>query len=113
MNVSATYTASDGVTPVDVSKFSTNFQEDYVNYIENGSTKGLSNVTTSTNGAKATATRTKGDEVKADGTYKTANDKQRAFYNINVDYATGTTGANGYALGKRTVRLKLPREQPE
>lgn len=107
VNVSATYTASDGVTPVDVSKFSTNFQEDYVNYIENGSTKGLSNVTTSTNGAKATATRTKGDEVKADGTYKTANDKQRAFYNINVDYATGTTGANGYALGKKNGEIEI------
>lgn len=107
VNVSATYTASDGVTPVDVSEFSTNFQEDYVNYIENGSTKGLSNVTTSTNGAKATATRTKGDEVKADGTYKTANDKQRAFYNINVDYATGTTGANGYALGKKNGEIEI------
>lgn len=107
VNVSATYTASDGVTPVEVSEFSTNFQEDYVNYIENGSTKGLSNVTTSTNGAKATATRTKGDEVKADGTYKTANDKQRAFYNINVDYATGTTGANGYALGKKNGEIEI------
>lgn len=111
VNVSAAYTASDGVTPVDVSEFSTNFQEDYVNYIENGSTKGLSNVITSTNGAKATATRTKGDEVKADGTYKTANDNQRAFYNINVDYAAGTTGANGYALGKKNGEIEITKRK--
>lgn len=111
VNVSAAYTASYGVTPVDVSEFSTNFQEDYVNYIENGSTKGLSNVITSTNGAKATATRTKGDEVKADGTYKTANDNQRAFYNINVDYAAGTTGANGYALGKKNGEIEITKRK--
>lgn len=111
VNVSAAYTASDGVTPVDVSEFSTNFQEDYVNYIENGSTKGLSNVITSTNGAKAIATRTKGDEVKADGTYKTANDNQRAFYNINVDYAAGTTGANGYALGKKNGEIEITKRK--
>lgn len=111
VNVSAAYTASDGVTPVDVSEFSTNFQEDYVNYIENGSTKGLSNVIRSTNGAKAIATRTKGDEVKADGTYKTANDNQRAFYNINVDYAAGTTGANGYALGKKNGEIEITKRK--
>ncbi|HJI29497.1 MAG TPA: hypothetical protein OIL76_05515 [Veillonellaceae bacterium] len=112
LNVSAAYTAADdGVTPVEVSQFNTNFQEDYVNYIVNGSTKGLSNVTTSTDGAKATATRTLGDETKSDGTYKTADDKQRAFYNINVDYTTGTMGANGYALDKKNGEIEITKRE--
>lgn len=109
LDTKATYTDANGV-PIDVIKYKDkNFDEsDYVNYIENGTTKGLANVTRTTKGAVATATRTGGDETEADGkTLKPASDGKPAFYNINVAYSAGTTGANGYALNKENGEIEI------
>lgn len=109
LDTKATYTDANGV-PIDVIKYKDkNFDEsDYVNYIENGTTKGLANVTRTTKGAVATATRTGGDETEADGkNLKPASDGKPAFYNINVAYSAGTTGANGYALNKENGEIEI------
>lgn len=109
LGTKATYTDANGAT-IDVTKYKDkNFNEsDYVNYIENGTTKGLSNVTRTTKGAVSTATRTGGDETEADGTtLKPASDDKPAFYNINVAYSAGTTGANGYALDRENGEIEI------
>lgn len=109
LDTKATYTDANGV-PIDVTKYKDkNFDEsDYVNYIESGTTKGLANVIRTTDGAVATATRTHGDETEADGkTLKPASDGKPAFYNINVAYSAGTTGANGYALNKENGEIEI------
>ncbi len=109
LGTKATYTDANGAT-IDVTKYKDkNFNErDYVNYIENGTTKGLSNVIRTTKGAVSTATRTGGDETEADGTtLKPASDGKPAFYNINVAYSAGTTGANGYVLDKENGEIEI------
>lgn len=100
LTTSVAYTDSNK-NPIDVTKFSDNFDEgDYLNYISgsDGKTTGINSISTTSGAAVATATRTDGNE-KDPGTddYKKASDGNRAFYVFQVD-KNGATALHGYDL---------------
>ena len=121
LTTSVAYTDSQKNT-IDVTKFSDNFKEDdYLNYISSldGKTTGINSISTTSDAAAATATRTVGDEKVKDASgkdtddYKTASDGNRAFYVFNVD-KSNAKALNGYDLEtvngdieilKRTVKV--------
>lgn len=121
LTTSVAYTDSNKKT-IDVTKFSDNFKEDdYLNYISSldGKTTGINSISTTSDAAAATATRTVGDEKVKDASgkdtddYKTASDGNRAFYVFNVD-KSNAKALNGYDLEtvngdieilKRTVKV--------
>lgn len=99
LGTSATYKDSTG-KDVDVTQFG-NFKEaDYLTYVtsSDGNKTGKDAVAVSSGGADAKATRTDGNE-KNPGTndYKTASDRNRAFYVFNVE-ENGAKALNGYDL---------------
>lgn len=101
---------------IDVTSFKKNFDEshylDYVISSDSTSTKkGLSTVNVSSNGAARTATRTNGNE-KAEGSdeYKTADDKNRAFYVMNVAYQDGVKTLNGYDKAANPGEVEIKRK---
>ena len=105
LTTSVAYTDSQKNT-IDVTKFSDNFKEDdYLNYISSldGKTTGINSISTTSDAAAATATRTVGDEKVKDASgkdtddYKTASDGNRAFYVFNVD-KSNAKALNGYDL---------------
>ena len=101
---------------IDVTSFKKNFDEshylDYVISSDSSSTKkGLSTVNVSSDGAARTATRTNGNE-KAEGSdeYKTADDKNRAFYVMNVAYQDGVKTLNGYDKAANPGEVEIKRK---
>lgn len=99
LSTSATYRDSTG-KDVDLTQFG-NFKEaDYLTYVtsSDGNKTGKDAVAVSSGGADAKATRTDGNE-KNPGTndYKTASDRNRAFYVFNVE-ENGAKALNGYDL---------------
>ena len=101
---------------IDVTSFKKNFDEfhylDYVISSDSTSTKkGLSTVNVSSDGAARTATRTNGNE-KAEGSdeYKTADDKNRAFYVMNVAYQDGVKTLNGYDKAANPGEVEIKRK---
>lgn len=99
LSTSATYTDSTG-KDVDVTQFSNFNEADYLTYVtsSDGTKTGTDAVAVSSGGADAKATRTDGNE-KNPGTndYKTASDRNRAFYVFNVE-ENGAKALNGYDL---------------
>ena len=118
LETSATYTKSDGRTEDDVTKYSNNFKEDdYLNYIvgTGGKKTGISNIKTSSDAARGTATRTKGDVVEstnADGTkvYKTDGEGNRPYYVFTVD-KYGSSALYGYDLETNNGEIEILKRQ--
>lgn len=101
---------------IDVTSFKKNFDEshylDYVISSDSTSTKkGLSTVNVSSDGTARTATRTNGNE-KAEGSdeYKTADDKNRAFYVMDVTYQDGVKTLNGYDKAANPGEVEITRK---
>lgn len=101
---------------IDVTSFKKNFDEshylDYVISSDSTSTKkGLSTVNVSSDGTARTATRTNGNE-KSEGSdeYKTADDKNRAFYVMNVAYQDGVKTLNGYDKAANPGEVEITRK---
>lgn len=109
----ATYKDSKGVD-IDVTGFKNNFDEsNYLDYVTNSDStkKGLSTVNVSSEGAAQTAVRTKGNEkVNGTETYKTADDKNRAFYVMDVDYQDGVKTLNGYDKAANPGEVEITRK---
>ena len=111
----AAYKDSKG-SDIDVTGFKNNFDEshylDYVTVTSSDSTKkGLSTVNVSSEGAEATAVRTKGNEkVNGTETYKTADDKNRAFYVMDVTYQDGVKTLNGYDKAANPGEVEITRK---
>lgn len=109
----ATYKDSKG-SDIDVTGFKNNFDESYyLDYVTNSDStkKGLSTVNVSSKGAAQTATRTNGNE-KAEGSdaYKTADDKNRAFYVMDVTYQDGVKTLNGYDKAANPGEVEITRK---
>ena len=111
----AAYKDSKG-SDIDVTDFKNNFDESqYLNYVtisDGTNTKiGLSTVNVSSEGAAQTATRTNGNE-KAEGSdaYKTADDKNRAFYVMDVAYQDGVKTLNGYDKAANPGEVEITRK---
>jgi len=111
----AAYKDSKG-SDIDVTNFKNNFDESqYLNYVtisDGTNTKiGLSTVNVSSEGAAQTATRTNGNE-KAEGSdaYKTADDKNRAFYVMDVAYQDGVKTLNGYDKAANPGEVEITRK---
>lgn len=109
----ATYKDSKGVD-IDVTGFKNNFDEsNYLEYVTNSDStkKGLSTVNVSSEGAAQTAVRTKGNEkVNGTETYKRADDKNRAFYVMDVDYQDGVKTLNGYDKAANPGEVEITRK---
>lgn len=101
---------------IDVTSFKKNFDEshylDYVISSDSTSTKkGLSTVNVSSDGAAQTATRTNGNEKAEDSdAYKTADDKNRAFYVMDVAYQDGVKTLNGYDKAANPGEVEITRK---
>lgn len=101
---------------IDVTSFKKNFDEshylDYVISSDSTSTKkGLSTVNVSSEGAAQTATRTNGNEKAEDSdAYKTADDKNRAFYVMDVAYQDGVKTLNGYDKAANPGEVEITRK---
>lgn len=111
----AAYKDSKG-SDIDVTDFKNNFDESqYLKYVtvtsSDGTKIGLSTVNVSSDGAAQTATRTNGNE-KAEGSdeYKTADDKNRAFYVMNVAYQDGVKTLNGYDKAANPGEVEIKRK---
>lgn len=111
----AAYKDSKG-SDIDVTDFKNNFDESqYLNYVtvtsSDGTKIGLSTVNVSSDGAAQTATRTNGNE-KAEGSdeYKTADDKNRAFYVMDVAYQDGVKTLNGYDKAANPGEVEITRK---
>lgn len=111
----AAYKDSKG-SDIDVTDFKNNFDESqYLKYVtvtsSDGTKIGLSTVNVSSDGAAQTATRTNGNE-KAEGSdeYKTADDKNRAFYVMDVAYQDGVKTLNGYDKAANPGEVEIKRK---
>lgn len=109
----AAYKDSKG-SDIDVTGFKNNFDEsNYLDYVTSSDStkKGLSTVNVSSEGAAQTATRTNGNE-KAEGSdeYKTADDKNRAFYVMDVTYQDGVKTLNGYDKAANPGEVEITRK---
>ena len=109
----AIYRDSKG-SDIDVTGFKNNFDESsYLDYVisSDSTKKGLSTVNVSSEGAKDTAVRTKGNEkVNGTETYKTADDKNRAFYVMDVAYQDGVKTLNGYDKAANPGEVEITRK---
>lgn len=111
----AAYKDSKG-SDIDVTDFKNNFDESqYLKYVtvtsSDGTKIGLSTVNVSSDGAAQTATRTNGNEkVNGTETYKTADDKNRAFYVMNVTYQDGVKTLNGYDKAANPGEVEIKRK---
>ena len=111
----ATYKDSKGVD-IDVTGFKNNFDEShYLDYVtsSDGTKTGTDAVAVFSAGAAAGATRTNGNEkVKVNGTetYKTADDKNRAFYVMDVTYQDGVKTLNGYDKAANPGEVEITRK---
>lgn len=108
----AAYKDSSG-NDIDVTSFKNFDESNYLDYVtsSNGTEKGLSTVSVSSDGAAATATRTKGNEkVKGSEDYKTASDKNRAFYVMDVAYQDGVKTLNGYDKAANDGEVEIKRK---
>lgn len=103
---------------IDVTSFKNFNESDYLTYVTSsgGTKKGLSTVSVSSDGAKETATRTKGNE-KVKGTdgketneYKKADDDNRAFYVMDVTYQDGVKTLNGYDKAANDGEVEIKRK---
>lgn len=112
----ATY--KDSQNDIDVTSFKNFNESDYLTYVtsSDGTKKGLSTVSVSSDGAKETATRTKGNE-KVKGTdgketneYKKADDDNRAFYVMDVTYRDGVKTLNGYDKAANDGEVEIKRK---
>lgn len=96
---------------IDVTSFKNFNESGYLTYVtsSNGTKTGLATVSVSSDGAAQTATRTNGNEkVEGSEAYKTASDKNRAFYVMDVAYQDGVKTLNGYdkAANNGEVEIK-------
>ena len=96
---------------IDVTSFKNFNESGYLTYVtsSNGTKTGLATVSVSSDGAAQTATRTNGNEkVEGSEAYKTASDKNRAFYVMDVAYQDGGKTLNGYdkAANNGEVEIK-------
>lgn len=108
----ATYKDSNK-NDIDVTNFKNFDESNYLDYVtsSDGTKKGLSTVSVSSDGAAATATRTKGNEkVKGSEDYKTASDKNRAFYVMDVAYQDGVKTLNGYDKAVNDGEVEITRK---
>lgn len=109
----AAYKDSKG-SDIDVTSFKNNFDESYyLNYVtsSDGTEIGLSTVNVSSEGAAQTATRTNGNEKAEDSdAYKTADDKNRAFYVMDVAYQDGVKTLNGYDKAANPGEVEITRK---
>lgn len=109
----AAYKDSKG-SDIDVTSFKNNFDESYyLNYVtsSDGTEIGLSTVNVSSEGAAQTATRTNGNEKAEDSdAYKTADDKNRAFYVMDVAYQDGVKTLNGYDKAANSGEVEITRK---
>lgn len=109
----AIYRDSKG-SDIDVTGFKNNFDEsNYLDYVTNSDStkKGIFTVNVSSEGAAQTATRTNGNEkVNGTETYKTADDKNRAFYVMNVAYQDGVKTLNGYDKAANPGEVEIKRK---
>ena len=98
---------------IDVTSFKNFDESGYLTYVtsSDGTKTGLSTVSVSSNGAAQTATRTSGNE-KVEGTedYKTASDKNRAFYVMDVAYQDGVKTLNGYDKAVNDGEVEITRK---
>lgn len=101
---------------IDVTGFKKNFDEShYLDYVtsSDGTKTGTDAVAVFSAGAAAGATRTNGNEkVKVNGTetYKTADDKNRAFYVMDVTYQDGVKTLNGYDKAANPGEVEITRK---
>ena len=108
----AVYKDSNG-NDIDVTNFKNFDESKYLEYVtsSDGTKKGLSTVNVSSAGAKETATRTNGNEkVKGSEDYKTASDKNRAFYVMDVAYQDGVKTLNGYDKAANDGEVEIKRK---
>lgn len=108
----AIYKDSNG-NDIDVTKYDNFVESKYLDYVtsSDGTKKGLSTVNISSAGAKETATRTNGNEkVKGSEDYKTASDKNRAFYVMDVAYQDGVKALNGYDKAANNGEVEIIRK---
>lgn len=103
---------------IDVTSFKNFDESHYLTYVtsSDGTKTGLSTVNVSSDGAKETATRTKGNE-KVKGTdgketneYKKADDDNRAFYVMDVTYQDGVKTLNGYDKAANDGEVEIKRK---
>lgn len=103
---------------IDVTSFKNFDESGYLTYVtsSDGTKTGLSTVSVSSDGAKETATRTKGNE-KVKGTdgketneYKKADDDNRAFYVMDVTYQDGVKTLNGYDKAANDGEVEIKRK---
>lgn len=103
---------------IDVTSFKNFDESGYLTYVtsSDGTNTGLSTVSVSSDGAKETATRTKGNE-KVKGTdgketneYKKADDDNRAFYVMDVTYQDGVKTLNGYDKAANDGEVEIKRK---
>lgn len=103
---------------IDVTSFKNFDESNYLTYVtsSDGTKTGLSTVNVSSDGAKETATRTKGNE-KVKGTdgketneYKKADDDNRAFYVMDVTYQDGVKTLNGYDKAANDGEVEIKRK---
>lgn len=98
---------------INVTSFKNFDESGYLTYVtsSDGTKTGLSTVSVSSDGAVQTATRTSGNE-KVEGTedYKTASDKNRAFYVMDVAYQDGVKTLNGYDKAVNDGEVEITRK---
>lgn len=108
----AAYKDSSG-NDIDVTSFKNFDESGYLTYVtsSDGTKTGLSTVSVSSDGAAQTATRTNGNEkVEGSEDYKTASDKNRAFYVMDVAYQDGVKTLNGYDKAANDGEVEIKRK---
>lgn len=98
---------------IDVTSFKNFNESGYLTYVtsSDGTKTGLSTVSVSSDGAAQTATRTNGNEkVEGSEDYKTASDKNRAFYVMDVAYQDGVKTLNGYDKAANDGEVEIKRK---
>lgn len=98
---------------IDVTSFKNFDESGYLTYVtsSDGTKTGLSTVSVSSDGAVQTATRTNGNEkVEGSEDYKTASDKNRAFYVMDVAYQDGVKTLNGYDKAVNDGEVEITRK---
>ena len=108
----ATYKDSSG-NDIDVTSFKNFDESGYLTYVtsSDGTKTGLATVSVSSDGAAQTATRTNGNEkVEGSEDYKTASDKNRAFYVMDVAYQDGVKTLNGYDKAANDGEVEIKRK---
>ena len=108
----AVYKDSSG-NDIDVTSFKNFDESSYLTYVtsSDGTKTGLDTVSASSDGAAQTATRTNGNEkVEGSEDYKTAFDKNKAFYVMDVAYQDGVKTLNGYDKAANAGEVEIKRK---